>query len=97
MLQVPLIPGLMCLLQNSRVYLCCFVANDVLESFSLYYQEAYTWLCQNSALNKEENTFCICKVPFLAPVVKEVVKWNNKAFELSFSELVSLLHKYPGG
>lgn len=74
MLQEPLITGLTCLQHNSRISLCCFVASDVLESFSLYFQETDAWLCQNSSLNKEENTSCIFEVPFLAPVVKALAK-----------------------
>lgn len=97
MLQEPLITGLICLLHNSRICLCCFVARDVPESFSWYFQETHAWLCQNSSLNKGENTSCVPEVPFLAPVVKALAKWNNRAFDLSFFKMVSLLQKYPGG
>lgn len=59
MLREPLITGLTCLLYNSRICLCCFVANDILENFSLYFQETHPWLCQNSSLNEGEDASCV--------------------------------------
>ncbi|NXW40978.1 LETM1 protein, partial [Nyctiprogne leucopyga] len=63
---------------------CFFV---FLFGLCLYSQETCAQLCQNSALNKEENTFCIFKVPFLSQVVKELLIAEEGVDSLTVKEL----------